>query len=95
MDTDSNSDSAYKDPAVFFKWKCIFCKMYAKDGMKLEDQFLGCSVVAMFDSDNSIWMRCDNCAASFHMKCCMDFLNMREYNAHELNQKGHFTCCSF
>ena len=51
-------------------------KKYAKDGLKLEDQFLGGSVVALFDSDNSMWMRCDDCASSFHVKCCTDSLKM-------------------
>ena len=76
MDTNGDSDSAYEDPAVFLKWKCEFCKKYAKDGLKLEDQYLGGSVVALFDSDNSMWMRCDDCAASFHVKCCSDSLKM-------------------
>ena len=42
-------------------------KKYAKDGLKLKDQYLGGSVVALFDSDNSMWMRCDDCAARFSL----------------------------
>ena len=91
MDTDSYR--SYEDPAVFFKWKCEFFKKYAKDRLKLEGQFLSSSVVALFDSDYSIGIRCDNFAASFHVKCCMDSLKMREYKAYEINKWGPFTCC--
>ena len=86
-------DDIYDDPAVFFSWQCSLCKKWAKDGLSLEDQFLGGSVVALFDSDNDIWIHCDDCAASFHANCLTHLLNKPELNAYEINLMGRFSCC--
>lgn len=89
---ESDCASDYGDPAVFFKWKCAICLCYAIDGLKLEEQHLEAQFVALFDADNSIWIRCDDCFNSAHVKCLTSVLEIPDMDAAQINSKGRFIC---
>lgn len=75
------------------QWKCVFCKSYAVNGIKLDGQWLRGICVALFDVDLTIWVRCDNCYTSFHSQCLLSSLKMPEKKAFQINNFGRFECC--
>ena len=91
----SDEECACTNPAKAFNWICYFCENCAKDPIKVETQWSGAESVALVDSDGCIWIRCDNCFVTFHLKCVTkDFLPSHVHvTPEEINSKGRFECC--
>ena len=99
---DTGSDDSLTEE--IFGWKCFICEAWAKSGLKLESDFLGCTSITVVDTDGKRWMRCDNCALSCHVSC-LNFVRIKgklrkrctlvvpEVTWEVIEQNGRFTCC--
>ena len=63
----SSSDDKLTDQ--IFKWKCMFCLKWAKDGTHLEFQYLSECQSVYFDINGIPWVCCDVCYFKFHLRC--------------------------
>lgn len=74
-------------------WICCFCNRQAKNHQYLQRQYDTHQSVALFDSDRDLWVCCDNCLTTFHVRCVSLSLLSPPPNAGKINSSGRFACC--
>ena len=65
----------------YFNWKCIVCSIIASSPLHLNDQWL-VEHGLYTHVDNELWIKCDKCYNTYHVKCLLSVPPVVEIQLH-------------